>query len=97
MTLETIADVVPNGVATPLGTAGQKATWIGLVASGSSLRIGDSNVGAGRGMVLPTGVPVYLHRGAFNQQPYPLDRVFVYGASSGCPATTDRVSVIFGV
>jgi hypothetical protein len=89
--LGTVADITPGGVATALGAEGIKATWITIVANGTSIRVGDKNVGSARGIVVPTGTSVTLPRGAFDQQGYYLDQVFVYGTSS------DKVSVTYGV
>ena len=91
MVLGTIADITPGGVATALGAEGIKATWIKLLATGASIRVGDSNVGSGRGLVVGTTIPTTIERGDFDQQGYYLNQVFVYGTSS------DKVSVTYGV
>ena len=92
MVLQTIADITPNSAAVALSsTEGAKATWVKFVAAGSTIRVGDANVGAGRGVLLPTGVPFELPRGDFQQQPYDLTAVFVYGTG------TDKVSVTYGI
>lgn len=90
MTPGSVADITPNGVATPLGTAGQKATAIMLTAVGNTCRWGDANVGATRGQKLPTGVPVTIHRASFAQGEWPLDKVYVYATGA------DYVTVSFG-
>ncbi len=91
MVLGTVADITPGGTPTALGPEGIKATWIKLTASGTSIRVGDSNVGSARGLAIPTGVTVTIERGDFDQQGYYLNQVFVYGTSS------DKVSVTYGV
>ena len=67
------------------------ATWVKLTATGATIRVGDSNVGAGRGVLLASGVPTDLPRGDFQQQPYPLNGVYVYGTG------TDKVSITYGI
>jgi len=47
--------------------------------------------GGWRGVLLPTGVPFELPRGDFQQQPYDLTAVYVYGTG------TDKVSVTYGI
>lgn len=91
MQLGTIADITPGGTPTALGPEGIKATWIKLVATGTTCRVGDKNVGSARGALLPAGVPVTLERGDFDQQGYYLDQVFVYGSGG------DKVSGTYGV
>ena len=69
------------------------ATWANAVATGTSIRIGDSNVGAARGQLLTSGVlSQVLVRGDFAQQPYDLYEVYAYGA-----AGADHVSITYGV
>ena len=89
--LGTIADITPDGSTLPIGSESIKATWIKFVATGSTIRVGDKNVGATRGVLCPAGVPVTLERGDFDQQGYYLDQVFVFGSS------TDKVSITYGV
>jgi|HubBroStandDraft_3_1064219.scaffolds.fasta_scaffold48784_4 hypothetical protein len=89
--LGTVADITPGGVATALGPEGIKATWIKLLATGASIRVGDSNVGSARGLVVGTTIPVTLERGDFDQQGYYLNQVFVFGSDG------DKVSVTYGV
>ena len=92
MVLGTIADITPNGAAVPLSaTEGALATWIKLTATGATIRVGNANVGAGRGVLLASGVPFELPRGDFDQQPYPLTGVYVYGTG------TDKVSITYGI
>ncbi len=90
MTIQTIADITPNGSAVPLAAAGQ-AVWILVTATGNSIRIGDANVGASRGVKIPAGVPTLIPRCAFTQGGYDLAAVHLYGA-----AGADSVSVTFG-
>jgi hypothetical protein len=91
MTPQTIADITPNGSKTAIGPAGTKAVWIQFVANGTSIRIGDSNVGAARGENIPTGVPLLWPRCEFAQGGYDLGHVYVYGASG-----SDKVSITYG-
>lgn len=93
MVLGTIADITPNSTATPLSSNTNPilATWIIAVANGTSIRIGDASVGAARGVVCPSGIPVTIPRGDFDQQGYDLSKVYVYGTSS------DKVSITYGV
>lgn len=91
MTIETIPDITPAGAATPLSATGIKATWVKFVASGSSIRVGDANVGASRGLNIPTGVLVNFDRLDVHQGFYDLSRLYVYGTG------TDKVSITYGV
>lgn len=90
MTIGTIADVTPGGSATALSTGNEKATWIIFTATGTSIRVGDSNVASGRGVLLQTGVSTLLPVGDFDQGPYDLAQVFVYGSGG------DKVSITYG-
>ena len=92
MVLGTIADITPNGAAVALSaTEGALATWIKLTASGSTIRVGDANVGTGRGLVCPSGVETYLPPVAFDQGMYDLTAVYIYGTGA------DKVSVTYGI
>jgi len=94
MQVQTIADITPNGTATPLSSnTAIVATWIEMTANGSSIRFGDANVGASRGVALAPGVPFAVGvRGDHPQRGYPLCQCYVYGASG-----TDKVSITYGV
>ena len=93
MTVRTIADITPNGAAVPLSTdLNARAIYIVMTATGSTIRTGDSNVGSGRGALLPTGVLTTPYPRQDNeQQPYQLAHVYVYGASGA-----DKVSITYG-
>jgi hypothetical protein len=91
MTIISIADITPGGTATPLAANNINAVWVQLVATGTSARVGDANVGSGRGIKLPAGVPVILPRCSFTQGGYNLASINVY-ATGG-----DSISVIAGV
>jgi hypothetical protein len=91
MTLESISDITPNGTATPLSATAIKATWVRIAASGSTIRVGDSLVGAARGVLLQTGVVTELPRIDAVQGFYDLSRVYVYGTGA------DKVSITYGV
>ena len=89
MNIGTVADITPNSVAVQVLPAGVKASWITLTASGTSIRVGDANVGAARGAVLASGVPYTVPRIAFNQGSY-AGELKVYGTGS------DKVSITYG-
>ena len=92
MTVQTIPDITPNGAATPLSATSLLAAWVNAAASGTSIRFGDSHVGSARGVPLPTNVVVAVAvRCDFDQQPYDLSQLYVYGASG-----TDKVSITYG-
>ena len=91
MTIQTIADITPNGVAVPIGTAGRQASWIQFVATGTSIRVGDSNIGAARGLKVSATVPTLFPPVEFNMGRLDLGTVYVYGASG-----SDSVSVTYG-
>lgn len=91
MTPASASDIVPNGTATAITTGTEKATVLVLTAksgNGADMRFGDSNIGSGRGAILPKGVPVVLPRVTIGEGQYPLAQIYVYGA-----AGTDAVSV----
>ena len=93
MTIKTIADITPGGAAVALSNdPNEKAVFIDMAASGSTVRTGDINVGAGRGVLLQAGVLCTPYpRQSNDQQPYPLSAVYVY-ATGG-----DKVSITYGV
>lgn len=92
MTLATIADITPNGTATALtATAGLGAIWVAITASGTSIRVGDSNVGSGRGVAVATGTTLILPRCSTDQRAYDLSKIYVFGASGA-----DKVSITYG-
>jgi hypothetical protein len=93
----TLPDITPAGSKVELGTAATaagapiRAVWINMTASGTTIRVGDTNVSGTRGQALPTGLPFNTHpRGANDQTPYDLSNVFVFGSSS------DKVSITYG-
>ena len=97
MQVYTLPDITPNGAKVNLGTIATnngmptRAVWINMTASGTSIRYGDTNVGANRGQALPTGIPFLTHpRGANDQTPYDLSTTDVFGAGS------DKVSITYG-
>lgn len=94
MQLQTIADITPNGTKVQLSSnTALKATWIEMTATGTSIRFGDTNVGASRGVLLTNGATVQVAiRGDFAQQGYSLSECYVYGASG-----SDKVSITYGV
>ncbi len=92
MTVQSIADITPNGAAVALGTG--RAVWIILSAktgNGADIRVGDNHIGAAQGARIPAGTSLLLPRCDFDQGNYDLSQVEVYGA-----AGTDSVSVTFG-
>lgn len=92
MTISTQTDITPNSTATPLAAnPGALVTWLQVTANGSTIRLGDSNVSATRGMKCPSGVPVMLPRCDANQTQYDLSQVYVYGTGA------DYASVLWGV
>jgi hypothetical protein len=91
MQIGTIADITPNGSKVALANVSTRAIWIDMTASGTSIRTGDSNIGAARGVVLQTGVLSRPYPRQDNpQQPYDLANVYVYGGSG-----TDKVSITY--
>ena len=92
MTIETLADITPNSTATPLSTnENLRAAWIIFSAVGSTIRVGDANVSASRGILLPTGVPVpFPPPGTYDQGQMYLKQVHVWGVGA------DKVSVTYG-
>ena len=92
MQIGTIADITPNGAAVALSATHQRAIFVDMVASGTSIRTGDSNVGSARGVALPTGAFTTPYPRQDNeQQPYDLSTIYVYGASG-----SDKVSITYG-
>ena len=92
----TLPDITPGGTKVALSTvipttSANRAIWINMTATGSTIRYGDVNVGSGQGQVLPTGIPFLTHpRGDNPQQPYMLSQVYVYGSGG------DKVSITYG-
>lgn len=91
MTIGTIADITPNGTATKVSATSIIAHWIQFTATGTSIRVGDANVGSGRGAGLITLVPAFWPRCSFDQGGYDLSTVYVYGGSG-----SDKVSITYG-
>jgi len=91
MALQTKADITPNGTATALGAAGTMAIWVKLTATGTSCRVGDSNVSATRGVKLQNLVTTDLPRLDAYQGHYDLGQIYVFAASG-----SDAVSVTYG-
>ena len=96
MQLYTLPDITPAGkvnLGTAAASAGapNRAVWINATATGATIRIGDTNIGATRGQLLPSGVPFQIAvRGESIQEPYDLAKVFVFGAGG------DSVSITYG-
>lgn len=93
----TLPDITPNGKAN-LGTAATSAgaptaaLWINMTAVGTSIRVGDVNVGAARGLALPAGMPFLTHpRGSNDQTRYDLNTIDVFGSGS------DKVSITYAI
>ena len=90
-----IADITPNGTATAVstGSAPPLATWIQFTApstNSADVRVGDSNVGAGRGATIAKGTSLIFPRLDFDQQRYDLTTIYVYGASG-----SDKVAITY--
>lgn len=97
MTVKTLADITPNGVATPLVAASPNipvpARWIQLSTTGTTCRYGDSNVGASRGAKISATAPAQIGFGfQEGQGPYDLTQIYVFAAVG-----SDSVSITFGV
>lgn len=92
MTIRTITDIVPNGAAVPLSAdKNAQATFVVLKASAAGVRVGDANVGSGRGIVLPDDDVFEFYPVNFDQGRYQLSQIFVW-----CAAGATAVSVILG-
>lgn len=91
MTINSLPDIVPNGSTVPLSATTRMAIWVILMVNGTSIHIGDSQVGASRGINPATKNILTLPRVSFEQGGIDLAQIYVYGA-----AGTDSVSVIFG-
>jgi hypothetical protein len=97
MTVKTIADVSPAGVATPLVVASPNvpvyARWIQIGCSGTGGRAGDSNIGNSRGSIVPPTNTLPLQIGYMIQEGqglYDLTQIYVFHASA-------TFSVTFGI
>jgi hypothetical protein len=96
MTVKTVADVVPNGAATPLVPNSPhtvtEARWVQISANGTTIRYGDSNVSASRGARIANGTQAQVGFGfQEGQGPYDLSQIYVFATGS------DSVSITFGV
>ncbi len=96
MIVQTVADVVPNGVAAPLVPNSPHvytpARWIQISASGSTVRYGDSNVSATRGAAIPNGTVAQVGQDPREgQAPYDVAQIYVFATG------TDKVSVTYGL
>ncbi len=96
MTLGTITDITPNGVATPLIPNSphiiKEARWVQISATGTSIRYGDANVSATRGAKIANGMQAQVGFG-FQEGQGPCDVSEIYVFATG----SDSVSVTFGV
>jgi hypothetical protein len=77
--LHSVADVTPNGTATKLSSTSKRAAWVYLVATGSSIRVGDSTVSATTGSPVPTTGLMLPPCGSANS--YDLSSIYVFGAA----------------
>jgi hypothetical protein len=90
----TLPDVEPAGTATQI-TSNANLRAIAVIfsapaANSGGIRIGDASVSGSQGAIAnPGGPPVVLPRGAFDQQGYQLDQIYVYGES------TDKITITY--
>ena len=97
MLLQSVPDITPAGVASTLSEVNNspnastviEARGIILVASGSSIRLGGSNVSATIGVNLPTGVPVVISAAFIGMETIPLHQTWVFGTGG------DKVSIAY--
>lgn len=98
--INTLADITPGGVATPLITVSAPSQlpitcrWVILSAPSANagdLRYGDSSTGAARGSVLPKGTSIILPISTDQRgDTYALAGIYVYGTGS------DKVGISYG-
>lgn len=91
MNVQTIADITPNGSAVAIAAVPVEALWILICATGTSIRVGDSNVGTARGAKVANATSLLLPRTNTEQGRYDLSQVYVYGA-----AGSDSASIVYG-
>jgi hypothetical protein len=92
-----LPDITPNGAASTLseqsGSPGAslviEARGIILVASGSSIRLGGSDVSATKGANLPNGVAVVISANTPELGTIPLHQTWVFGSGA------DKVSISY--
>ena len=89
-----LPDVTPDGTATAI-TANANLRAVAVIlsapaANSGGIRVGDSSVSGTQGATCnPGGQVIYLPRGAFDQQGYQLNQVYVYGTS------TDKITITY--
>lgn len=92
MTIYTLADIVPNGTATPLSTdPAAQATFIDFRPSAAGVRVGDAHVASGRGVILPDDDIHTFYPPNFDQGPYMLNQIYLW-----CAAGVTAISVTYG-
>lgn len=89
MVIATISDITPNSAKTQLSSTSIIAHWILFQAVGTTIRVGDTNTGSGRGALLQNGVEALFPRCSFDQGGYDLSTIYVYGTGS------DHVSITY--
>lgn len=97
MILQSLPDITPGGAASTLSEVGGspgaslliEARGIILIASGSSIRLGGSNVSATIGANLPSGVVVRIDAATPEIGTIPLHQTWVFGTG------TDKVSILY--
>lgn len=92
MTVLPIADIAGDNAAHALGTAGQRARWIKVTASGGTARLGNSAVAAAVGVLCPQNVPVTLESNGAD----PTDSYDLAGIEAYVPSGT-TLTVTYGV
>ena len=97
MTVKTLPDISPAGVATPLVVASPNipvyARWVQVGCNASGGRVGDSNIGNARGSIVPPSNTLPLQIGYMIQEGqglYDLTQIYVFHASA-------TFSVTFGI
>lgn len=97
MFIQSLPDITPNGVASTLSEVNNspnastiiEARGIILVASGGSIRLGGSDVAAGRGANLPTAQVVIIPAAFLGLETIPLHQTWVFGTGA------DKVSITY--
>ena len=99
MQVYTLPDITPNGAKVNIGATATangmptKAIIIDMCATGTSVRTGDTNIGASRGVKLSNGATVVAYPRQDNPQtPWDLNLIDVYAGSG-----SDSVSITYGL
>lgn len=99
MFIQSLPDITPNGSASTLSEVNNspgastivEARGLILVASGTSIRLGGSEVTGSRGVNLPNGVCVIIPAAFLGLETIPLHQTYVFGTGA------DKVSITYWV